>query len=39
MTSQQTGKRMYYFRLAACKTAGIEKALQKQGYEVLAAMD
>jgi acetoin utilization protein AcuB len=39
MTSQQTAKRMYYFRLAACKTAGIEKALQKQGYEVLAAMD
>jgi len=39
MTSQQTGKRIYYFRLAACKTAGIKKALQKQGYEVLAAMD
>jgi len=39
MTSQQTGRRIYYFRLAACKTAGIEKALVKQGYEVLAAMD
>lgn len=39
MTSQQTGKRLYYFRLAACKTAGIKKALEKQGYEVLAAMD
>ncbi len=39
MTSQQTSKRIYYFRLAACETAGIEKALQKQGYEVLAAMD
>ena len=39
MTSQQTGKRIYYFRLAACKTTGIKKALQKQGYEVLAAMD
>ncbi len=39
MTSQQTGKREYYFRLAACKTAGIKKALQNQGYEVLAAMD
>jgi acetoin utilization protein AcuB len=39
MTSQQTGKRIYYFRLAACKTAGIKKALMKQGYEVLAAMD
>ena len=39
MTSQQTGRRVYYFRLAACKTAGIKKALQNQGYEVLAAMD
>ena len=39
MTAQQTGKRIYYFRLAACKTAGIKKALIKQGYEVLAAMD
>jgi acetoin utilization protein AcuB len=39
MTSQQTGKRIYYFRLAACKTAGIQTALQKQGLEVLAAMD
>jgi acetoin utilization protein AcuB len=39
MTEQQTGKRIYYFRLAACKTATIKKALQKQGYEVLAAMD
>jgi acetoin utilization protein AcuB len=39
MSSQQTGKRIYYFRLAACQTAGIQEALQKQGYEVLAAMD
>jgi acetoin utilization protein AcuB len=39
MTAQQTGKRIYYFRLAACKTAGIKKALIEQGYEVLAAMD
>jgi acetoin utilization protein AcuB len=39
MTSQQTGRRVYYFRLAACKTAGIKKALKNQGYEVLAAMD
>lgn len=39
MTSQQTGKRTYYFRLAACQTADIEKALQNQGYEVVAAMD
>jgi acetoin utilization protein AcuB len=39
MTAQQTGKRIYYFRLAACRTAGIKKALTKQGYEVMAAMD
>ena len=39
MTSRQTGKRIYYFRLSACQTAGIKEALQKQGYEVLAAMD
>jgi len=39
MTAQQTDKRIYYFRLAACKTAGIKKALQQQGYDVLAAMD
>jgi acetoin utilization protein AcuB len=39
MTSQGTGKRTYYIRLAACETSGIKKALQKQGYEVLAAMD
>ncbi len=39
MTAEQTGQRVYYFRLAACKTANIKKALQKQGYEVLAALD
>jgi acetoin utilization protein AcuB len=39
MTADQTGQRIYYFRLAACKTAGIKKALQKEGYEVLAALD
>jgi acetoin utilization protein AcuB len=39
MTAQQTGKRTYYFRLAVCKTKAIKEALQKQGYEVLAAMD
>jgi acetoin utilization protein AcuB len=39
MTAQQTGKRIYHFRLAACKTSGIKKTLTKQGYEVLAAMD
>ncbi|MGD9300085.1 MAG: CBS and ACT domain-containing protein [Desulfobacterales bacterium] len=38
-TADQTGQRVYYFRLAACKTAKIRKALEKQGYEVLAALD
>ena len=39
MTADQPGQRGYYFRLAACKTAKIRKALEKQGYEVLAALD
>ena len=39
MTTQQGGKRIYYFRLAACKTGVIKKALEKRGFEVLAAMD
>ena len=39
MTAQQTRQRIYFFRLAACKTAGIKKALENQGYEVLAALD
>ena len=39
MTADQNGQRVYYFRLAACKTANIKKALEKQGYEVLAALD
>ncbi|MEJ2165803.1 MAG: CBS and ACT domain-containing protein [Desulfobacterales bacterium] len=39
MTTQPTGKRIYYFRLAACKTGVIKEALERQGYEVPAAMD
>jgi acetoin utilization protein AcuB len=39
MTADQSGQRVYYFRLAACKTPGIKKALQKEGYEVLATLD
>jgi acetoin utilization protein AcuB len=39
MTAGQTGQRGYYFRLAACKTAKIKKALEKKGYEVPAALD
>lgn len=38
-TAQQTGRQIYYFRLAACETDKIKKALEKQGYEVLDAMD
>jgi acetoin utilization protein AcuB len=39
MTSQPSGRRIYYFRLAACKTEVIKKALERRGYEVQAAMD
>ena len=39
MTGDPAGERVYYCRLAACKTAGIKKALETQGYEVLAALD
>ena len=39
MAKEQGGQRIYFFRLAACKTNKIKKALEKQGYEVSAAMD
>jgi acetoin utilization protein AcuB len=39
MAEEQGGQRIYFFRLAACKTNKIKKALEKQGYEVSAAMD
>ncbi len=39
MTPRQEGKRVYYFRLSACKTNVIKKALEKEGFNVLAAMD
>ena len=39
MTAQNASKRVYYFRLTACKTKRIQKALEKKGFEVLAAMD
>ena len=39
MTPQQKGKRVYYFRLSACKTDVIKKALEKERFKVLAAMD
>jgi len=38
-TAQQTSKRIYYFRLSACKTDTIKSALEKEGFEVLHAMD
>jgi hypothetical protein len=39
MTLQKARKRVYHFRLAACKTAIIKKALTKEGFNVLAAID
>jgi acetoin utilization protein AcuB len=39
MTPQQKRKRVYYFRLSACKTDVIEKALAEEGFDVLVAMD
>lgn len=39
MTPQQKGKRVYYFRLSACKTNVIKKALEKERFNVIAAMD
>jgi acetoin utilization protein AcuB len=39
MTVQDSSKRVYYFRLSVCKTEIIKKALEKEGFEVLAAMD
>ncbi len=35
---QPTG-RMYYFRLRECKTAGICKALEKNGFKVISSTD
>lgn len=39
MTSKEADTRVYFFRLAACKTDHIRKALEKNGFNVLAAMD
>jgi acetoin utilization protein AcuB len=38
-TAQQTDRQIYFFRLGACETQAIKKSLEKEGYEVLAAMD
>lgn len=39
ITAQQASKRVYFFRLAACKTDAIKEALEAKGFEVLHAMD
>jgi acetoin utilization protein AcuB len=39
MTGKENGKRSFFFRLTACKTAVIKEALEQQGFEVLEAMD
>lgn len=39
ITAQQTSKRIYYFRLSACKTDIIKKALEDSGFQVPDAMD
>jgi len=38
-SAHQEDRRICYFRLSACKTAMIQKALEKEGFEVVAAMD
>jgi acetoin utilization protein AcuB len=39
MTLEKARKRVYHFRLAACNTAILRKALVKEGFKVLAAID
>jgi acetoin utilization protein AcuB len=39
MTAQDIDRRIYFFRLAACKTDHIRKSLENEGFEVVAAMD
>jgi len=39
MSARQVSKRIYFFRLTACKTRRIKEALEDAGYEVLYAMD
>jgi len=39
ITAHQTSKRIYFFRLSACKTDIIKKALEDSGFEVPDAMD
>jgi len=37
ITAHQTGNRTYYFRLAPCKTGGIKKSLEANGFTVTYA--
>ncbi|HIE53705.1 MAG TPA: CBS domain-containing protein [Chromatiaceae bacterium] len=39
MTTRSAGKRTYYFRLTSCKTGGIRKSLEDEGFTVVSAMD
>jgi len=38
MAAEQTRKRTYYFRLSPCKIDVIKDALEKEGFEVVAAL-
>lgn len=39
LTPQRTRKKTYSFRLSPCKTDVIRKALEKEGFKVVSAMD
>ena len=39
MTEEKNQRRTYYFRLAACRTRVIRKALEEKGFHVQDAMD
>jgi acetoin utilization protein AcuB len=39
MTSRKNNQKEYYFRLSACKTAAIKASLEREGIQVLNAMD
>jgi acetoin utilization protein AcuB len=39
MTPQRTKRKTYSFRLSPCKTEVIKKALEKEGFKIIAAMD
>jgi acetoin utilization protein AcuB len=39
MTARQADKRIYYFRLSACRTDILRGALEKEGFQVVDAMD